>query len=139
MLDLNTARGAHINERLKSNVILWISTVRPDGRPHIVPVWFLWDGESILIFSKPDQKVRNLRENPNVMLALDDTNQGDDPIAIEGQATLLDEPSISLMPSVPEYANKYKAQMQGLNLPAETMAQSYSQPIRITPTRVLGL
>ena len=43
----------------------------PPGRdPHIVPIWFWWDGEAVLVFSKPDaQKVRNMRENPAVMLA----------------------------------------------------------------------
>jgi hypothetical protein len=26
---------------------IWISTTRPDGRPHAVPVWFVWDGASL--------------------------------------------------------------------------------------------
>ena len=43
--------------------------VRPDGAPHLVPIWFWWDGEAVLVFSKPDaQKVRNLRIQPRVML-----------------------------------------------------------------------
>ena len=45
--------------------------MRADGRPHLVPVWFLWDGETLLIFSEPEkQKVRNLRANGQVSLAL---------------------------------------------------------------------
>jgi PPOX class probable F420-dependent enzyme len=69
----DTAKPAHVHalERLQNDIIIWLSTVRPDGRPHLVPVWFLWDGQTILIFSKPDQKIRNLRQNPAVMLGLD--------------------------------------------------------------------
>ncbi len=39
----------HIEERLRSNEMVWLTTVRPDGRPHSVPVWFLWDGATVLI------------------------------------------------------------------------------------------
>ena len=41
--------------------------------PHLVPTWFWWDGEALLVFSKPDAvKVRNLRANPRLMVALGD-------------------------------------------------------------------
>ena len=51
--------------------VVWLSTVRPDGPPHLVPTWFWWDGEALLVFSKPDAvKVRNLRANPRLMVAL---------------------------------------------------------------------
>ena len=72
MLDLTKERDAHIDERLRAELMMWLSTVQPDGRPHLVPVWFLWDGRTILIFSRPNQqKLRNLRHNPNVVVALD--------------------------------------------------------------------
>src|SRR6266699_497224 len=87
MLDLKNPKNAHVDERLRREPIIWLSTVRPDGRPHIVPVWFLWDGAAILIFSQPNnQKIRNLRHNPNVALALEAVNQGDDVVLIEGRA-----------------------------------------------------
>ena len=71
MLDLTKERDVHIDQRLRSDPIIWLSTVRRDGRPHTVPVWFLWDGKTILMFSQPEtQKIRNLRNNPNVTLAL---------------------------------------------------------------------
>ncbi len=57
-------------------------------------VWFLWTGTDVLIFSKPhQQKIRNLRQNPHVILALDNTKQGVDPITLEGEAELLDDPA----------------------------------------------
>ena len=66
----------HVEERLRSDLIVWLTTVRPDGRPHSIPVWFLWESATILIFSKPNtKKIRNLRRNHSVTLALDDAKK----------------------------------------------------------------
>jgi predicted pyridoxine 5'-phosphate oxidase superfamily flavin-nucleotide-binding protein len=56
-----------IDRLLRSEPVIWLSTVRPDGGPHLVPIWFSWNGRDILIASKPHaQKIRNLRANPTV-------------------------------------------------------------------------
>src|SRR5438552_18718775 len=93
MFDVTNKRHAHIDERLRSQIMVWLATVKPDGTPHIVPVWFLWDGDSIYIYSKPDQKIRNLKQNNAVMVALDDTKDGEDPVWVAGEATMLHEPA----------------------------------------------
>ena len=134
-LDSSQPKDAHIQERLERNVIIWITSVRPDGRPHSVPVWFLWEDGTVLIFSRPDQKIKNLRANPRVVLALDDTQGGDDVILFEGTAELLPTPSLEVMN--PAYAAKYQRQLDAFQWTRESMAQDYSQPIRITPTRFL--
>jgi PPOX class probable F420-dependent enzyme len=138
MLDPTDPENAHIEERLRNDPIIWLSSVRPDGRPHIVPVWFLWDGKSILIFSQPhSQKVRNLRHNPNVMLALDDTRSGEDVVLFEGKAELLNEPTVNTTTAA--YAKKYDSLLRSMGSDAATMAADYSQPIRITPTRFISV
>src|SRR5690349_13854427 len=104
MLDLSQKRHVHADERLRANVIVWLGTVRPDGRPHMVPVWFLWDGETILVFSKDDQKIRNLKENPAVVVGLDDTHDGEDVVFIEGRAELLERGSVTT--ALPAYEEK---------------------------------
>ena len=132
MLDLTQERDAHIDQRLREDHILWLGSVRPDGRPHLVAVWFLWTGKDLLIFSKPDaQKIRNLRQNPQVMVAIDNTNQGN--ITLEGKAELLDDPLVSA--TLPEYVAKYGVHITGIGYTPETMAKAYSQAIRIAPTR----
>src|SRR5690242_3684095 len=133
-LDLSNPQHAHAAERLRTDVIIWLATVRPDGRPHLVAVWFLWDGATILIFSKPDQKIRNLRQNPQVVLALDDTADGEDIVAIEGQAALL--PRDEVTATFPPYAAKYGPQLKDMGWTAESMAAEYTEPIRVTPTRI---
>ena len=130
-----TAR-ASITERLGTEPVVWLSTIRPDGRPHIVPVWFSWDGESILFFSKPGaQKVRNLRANPEVMLAVGSPDETMDVELIEGQAEVLDVPAATLAPG---RLDKYAALMAHVGLTLEQFVRTYSQAVRIRPTRFLG-
>lgn len=134
-LDLNNSQHAHIDERLRSDNVIWLTSVRPDGRPHSVIVWFYWNGTDILIFSKPNnQKLRNIKHNPHVLLALDNTNNGGDAITIDGTAELLDAKTINV--ADPKYMQKYGAIMQRMGWKAESMAAEYSQPIRITPTKL---
>ncbi len=137
-LDLTQDKDKHIEERLRSAPIVWLGSVRPDGRPHLVPVWFLWDGATILIFSIPDnQKLRNIAHNPNVTLAVDDSKGGNDPIVIEGLAELLPDGSVATTMSA--YAEKYATLLTEMGWSAATMAPNYSQAIRITPTRFMGV
>lgn len=132
-LDLSQPRHAHADERLRNDVMIWLGTVRPDGRPHLVPVWFLWDGERILIFSKVDQKIKNLGSNKRVMLALDDTKGGDDVVMVEGEAALLERGSVT--PALPAYAEKYAAKLAQFGWTGESMGREYTEPISITPTK----
>ena len=134
MLDLTNPKHAHVDERLRQNRILWLGSVRPDGRPHLVYVFFLWDGKHILIFSQPtSQKVRNLQNNPHVTLALDDTREGEDMVILEGTAELLHDPAVNA--TLPAYAAKYDSLLKRVGLTAEAMAAVYSQAILITPSR----
>jgi PPOX class probable F420-dependent enzyme len=134
MLDLSQERDSHIEQRLRDDSIIWLGSVRPDGRPHLVAVWFLWTGSDLLIFSKPDQqKIRNLRQSSRVVLALDDTNHGVDSITLEGEAELVDDPEVNC--TLPEYVTKYGADIKGIGYTPETMAGVYSQAIRITPKK----
>ena len=126
-----------IEEHLRTDPVVWLSTIRPDGRPHVVPVWFLWDGSAIHFYSKPGaQKVRNLRHNPSAMLAVGEPDEEFDVELIEGAADVLEEPTASIMPG--EHLQKYAALMAKAGLTRETYVQTYSQPVLIRPTRFLG-
>ncbi|CUS02907.2 putative F420-dependent enzyme [Candidatus Promineifilum breve] len=50
-----------------------IATVRPDGRPHVAPIWFALDGEQLLFTTwHTTAKAANLRHNPQLSLCVDD-------------------------------------------------------------------
>ena len=125
-----------IDRLLRAEPVLWLSSVRPDGRPHLVPIWFSWDGHHILVASKPNaQKIRNLRANPTVMLALGEAEDDFDVGLLEGRAELLDRPSSAVLPA--GHLAKYTARMAAIGLSQEEFLATYSQVIRITPTRFL--
>jgi PPOX class probable F420-dependent enzyme len=136
LLDMTQERHAHIDQRLRADKIVWLISGRPNGRPHAVPVGFVWDGESFWLFSRPNnQKIKNIRANANVLLAVDDTHLGLDSITIEGTATLLATESANRTLSI--YAEKYSGGLKAQGLTRESLAVQYSQCIRITPTRVV--
>jgi PPOX class probable F420-dependent enzyme len=136
MEDQTKPNNAHVEQRLREEPIIWFTTVRVDGRPHTVPVWFLWDGETFLIFSQPGNlKIRNLQRNPHITLALDGTKQGVDVVTVEGEAELLSEPSRNM--TVPAYFEKYAAAIKNMGADPERLAEDYSQPIRIKPTKFI--
>lgn len=77
-------------ERLESEKNIWVATTRPDGRPHLTPVWFAWAGEKLYICIPANSvKARNFKQNPRVALSLED---GVHPIICEGTARPIPKP-----------------------------------------------
>jgi PPOX class probable F420-dependent enzyme len=69
---------------------IWISTTRPDRRPHAMPVWFWWDGRDVhFITRRSTQKARNLGHEPWVIVHAGD---GDDAVILEGRAEIVTDP-----------------------------------------------
>jgi PPOX class probable F420-dependent enzyme len=128
--------AARIDRLLRSEPVMWMSTVRPDGSPHLIPIWFSWDGQAILVASKPTaQKIRNIRVNPVVMLALGQPEEDFDVGLLEGRAELVDAPAAELLPV--SHLRKYRAAMASIGLTPEEFLATYTQVIRIVPTRYL--
>jgi F420H(2)-dependent biliverdin reductase len=73
-------------ERLATEANVWFAAVRPDGRPHLTPIWFVWVDDRMWICTQEQAvKVRNVRANPNVSIALENGNA---PVTGEGLATV---------------------------------------------------
>ena len=126
-----------IEQRLRTEPTVWLSSTRPDGLPHVVPVWFSWDGTVFDLFSKPNaQKVRNLRVHASVMLAIGQPTAEFDVELVEGTAAVLDDPTAEVIR--PTMFEKYADLMTRAALDRQTFVTTYTQPVRITPTRFLG-
>jgi PPOX class probable F420-dependent enzyme len=137
MLNLTPTRQAVIEQWLTEDLIIWLTTVDPSGRPHSVPVWFWWDGEQITIFSQPEtRKVRHLRANPAVALALQTRDEGEEVIAFEGNAAFAPEPTSAQMTD--GYKAKYAHLFPRIGSTPDKMAEDYSLVIRVTPTKVMA-
>lgn len=91
-------------QRLETERNLWVASARPDGRPHLVPVWFAYQAERFHFCIQPESvKARNLRRNPRVVLALEG---GSSPVICEGSAALL--PSPPSQPILDLFQHKYE-------------------------------
>lgn len=122
---------------LRRDPVAWLSSVQRDGRPHVVPVWFHYDGERIVAFSKPGaRKVENLRGLPAVMLAVGTPGPDFAVELIEATAELPDAPASGLIPR--GFATKYRDLLGRAGLTLQRFAEVYSQPIILKPTRFLG-
>ena len=58
---------------LAQPILAHAATVGPKGEPQANPIWFLWDGQYIVISIGPEgQKARNLERNPRIALSMVD-------------------------------------------------------------------
>jgi nitroimidazol reductase NimA-like FMN-containing flavoprotein (pyridoxamine 5'-phosphate oxidase superfamily) len=73
---------------LSAAELFWISTVRPDGRPHVTPLPTVWENGALHFCTGPEErKARNLALNPRVVLTTGTNtwNSGYD-LVVEGEA-----------------------------------------------------
>ena len=133
--DLPIDRRSRVDTRLQTNLMAWLTTVSPTGKPDLVPVWFLLrDDDTVLVYSQPSKaKLRNIDANPNVALGLDGTDIGRDVIRIEGTAVrATDHPPAD---RVPEYVAKYVERIGAIFGTPERFAEAFSEAIVITPRK----
>jgi F420H(2)-dependent biliverdin reductase len=117
--------SSEILTRLESQQNIWFSSVRPNGRPHLTPVWFVWHAENFYCGIDPHSvKSRNIHHNPHVVLALED---GTHPVICEGTVRVVAPPySEDLLAA---FFKKYE-----WNLLKE---EQFNQVVEITPVRWL--
>jgi PPOX class probable F420-dependent enzyme len=134
MLDTTTEAGARADRRLREETIAWLTTVRPDGQPQSVPVWFLWDGETFLVCSQPGrQKLKNIGRNPRIGLHLNSNARGGDVVRAEGAVEVVEEfPPAN---EVGEYLEKYRESIARIGFDPDGFARAYSVALRVTPDR----
>ena len=115
-----------------------LATVRKDGRPHIIPIWFVLDGDT-LIFTTGESSVKaaNMRRDARVCLCVDDETPPYAYITVEGMATWSPELNEQL-----HWATRIAARYMGEDL-AEAYGKRNAVPgeilVKVQPTRVTFL
>jgi PPOX class probable F420-dependent enzyme len=87
--------GELARELLAARLIASLATLNPDGTPHVVAMWFLWDGAAILSpTSRKTRKAKNLLRDPRATVMVDDSRGGFDlrGITLVGRADLVEAP-----------------------------------------------
>jgi PPOX class probable F420-dependent enzyme len=135
VIDPSTDRGARADARLRADVVAWLITVAADGTPVPTPVWFWWDGATLLVYSQRDKpKLRHIDANPRVSVALRTDELVDEITVITGEAAV--DPSIPSADRIPGYVEKYAGLIARMGANPEQFAGEYAVPIRITPTQL---
>jgi hypothetical protein len=71
--------------RLTASHDYWLATVRPDGRPHVMPVWSVWlAGEAWFSSSTNSRKSRNLAICRWATITTDDPHE---PVVVDGEVS----------------------------------------------------
>ena len=85
-----------------------LATRRPDGRPHVTPVWFVLDSDDLVFTTQRGTvKGRNLLHDPRVMLAVDDERPPFAFVLIEGSAVIDELSPEQLLPWTTRIAARY--------------------------------
>ncbi|MCX7624304.1 MAG: TIGR03667 family PPOX class F420-dependent oxidoreductase [Thermomicrobium sp.] len=122
--------------QLTDEAIVWLATVRRDGQPQVVPVWFLWDGQHVLVYSLPrSQKVRNIAQNPRVSLHFNSDPWAEHVTRFDGRATIV--PDAPPATDNPAYLAKYRDGIADLDMTPEQFAREYRTLIRIELDRLI--
>jgi PPOX class probable F420-dependent enzyme len=136
-IDTSTDFGKRVERRLGEEWIAWLTTMDSQGMPQPRPVWFLWDSESFLIYSRPGMaKLAHIGRNPHVSLNLDSDGRGGDIIVFIGEASV--EPGAPPADQVAAYITKYEKAMERIRMTPGEFAITYSVAIRVRPNKLRG-
>jgi hypothetical protein len=106
--DANPTPWADALDRLSRAEVFWLSTVRPDGRPHVTPLLAVWlDGALYFTTGETERKARNLADNQHCVLTTgaNALNEGCD-LVVEGDAVRVRDGAL-LQRVADTYESKY--------------------------------
>lgn len=112
-----------------------LATVRRDGRPHVVPIWYDLDGDA-LVFTTGEQSVKHksMKRDPRVSLTVDDQTPPYSYVMIEGTVSFSEDPGELL-----RWATRIGGRYMGADK-AEAYGKRNSSPgeviVRIIPSKI---
>lgn len=123
---------AWAEQRLKKSHNYWITTVKPDGSPHTMVVWGLWqDGRFLFSTGSTSRKARNLAQNPNCVVC---TELAHEAVIVEGVAEIAEVAARRKM--IPVYEKKYDWDLSTMK---DDMLSMKEPVFAVRPRVVFGL
>ena len=123
----NNERMRSAEARLGRETGIWLSTVSPDGMPHMEPNWFVWlEGIMYVTIGTETQQWANLMDNQSIIASLPST---DNVLIVEGVASVADRQTKDQLADY--YYNKY-----GWDFTQDDSADW--RLVSITPNRILA-
>ncbi|MGD2061662.1 MAG: pyridoxamine 5'-phosphate oxidase family protein [Acidimicrobiia bacterium] len=119
---------------LDEELIGFLTAVDMTGQPQSSPVWFLRDGDDIVVYNRPDTpRLDSVAVNPKVAFNLRGDRRAYGMVSIEGVAREQDLPPAMEFPG---YIDKYGREIESLGWTPESFSADYRRGIRIEVTRV---
>ena len=137
MLDFSTDLGKQISKQLETEHTIWLTTVGSDNTPQPRPVWFVWNGETLLVYTEPDTyKLRHIERSPRVAVHFNTDFGGEHVSVLTGDARV--DPEAPAPDKNQDYLAKYSQGIAALGMTPEQVARDYNVGLRITPTKMRG-
>ncbi len=115
--------------------IAHLVTIRPAGRPHVAPVWFLWDeGKAWVMADSGAVKVKNILQNPAVAVSIATPERPLSYVVLEGQAKLS---SKALAPIVERMCVLYDGPERGVDFAKELLGEERMVLLEITIDKMI--
>jgi len=124
-----------LSELLDQKVIGFLTAVKEDGQPQTSPIWFMRDGDDIVIYNRSRaRRLRSIQTNPRVAFNLRADVGARSGLTLEGTAVV--EQDLPPAQDFPGYEEKYAEEIARLGWTPQSFSDDYPVGIRMTVTRV---
>lgn len=124
----------NLRDILDRDLIGFLTAVNGDGQPQASPVWYLRDGDTLVIYNRPGTpRLAGIASNPRVAFNLRGDLRASGAVTMEGVAVVGDLPPAT---DFPGYVEKYGGEIERLGWTPESFSEGYSVGLRITVTRL---
>lgn len=115
-----------------------LATVREDGRPHVVPIWYHMDGDSLIFMTGEDTvKGKNIKRDPRVAISVDEENPPFAFVLFEGEAEILNPTPDELLMWSTKIGGRYMGEDRAEEF-GKRNAVDGELLIRVIPTKVIA-
>ena len=119
---------------LDEELIGFLTAVAADGQPQASPVWYIRDGEDLVVYNRPSSpRLVSIAANPKVAFNLRGDRHGDVVVTLEGEARVEELPPATEFPG---YSDKYAGEIERIGFTPEALDTGYNVAVRIEVTRV---
>jgi nitroimidazol reductase NimA-like FMN-containing flavoprotein (pyridoxamine 5'-phosphate oxidase superfamily) len=133
---------AEARAQLEGAAVFWISTVRPDGRPHVTPLISVWVGRALYFCTGPDErKAKNLSRNAHCILTTGCNIEDGLDVVVEGEAVrVTDDAELQRIAEayVAKYGETWRFGVRDGAFVHGTDESSTAFVFEVAPTRALG-
>jgi PPOX class probable F420-dependent enzyme len=130
------ALTACAEQKLTSDVVAWLTTIRPDGSPATRPVWFVWHEPDLFVYSEPHtHKVRHLTRDPRGSVHFNSDDEGGSIVVLDVDAAV--DHDAAKPSTCPGYLAKYRASIDRLGVTVDAYDRQFSTLLRLVVRRCI--